>query len=127
MKTFKLIIAFVVLIGVVPMVANGASDKDGDFRNESAQILNFKDFQDRIMYPESLMQRHIEGQVRIKMRVDEYGNVTDYWILESSSPLLAKSCISQIKYLEIFPAIDENGHARPSYVVLPFTFKLNRN
>jgi len=65
-----------------PVITNGSSI-DEDYSYVLPQILNLRTFQDRVRYPSDCIRSGIEGRVLLKLSVDEYGSVNNFWVIRN--------------------------------------------
>lgn len=80
-------------------------------------------FRKNLSYPNELISECIEGKVKIVLKIDEYGRLSDITIYESADPRLTIEAIRVIKSVTYWhPAITNHRHA-PGYlkVTLKFT------
>lgn len=85
--------------------------------------LNMQEVKRRIGYPPVAKEAGIEGQVIIRILVDEQGNYIRHIIAKAGHPILQMAIEEHIKELRFTPAI-QNGKPTKFWVNLPLNFKL---
>lgn len=93
------------------------------FAEEEPQPVNLADIQKAIGYPQIARDAGIEGNVVVRILVDEKGNYQRHKILNSVHPILEKAVEDKIAQLRFTPAI-QGGKPIKFWVNVPFAFKL---
>ena len=93
------------------------------FVDEEPRPVNMNQIRQLIGYPPEAVEENIEGQVVVRVLVDEAGNYTKHKVIVIGDPLLAEAVESQIENLKFSPAI-QNGEKIKFWVNIPFSFKL---
>lgn len=96
------------------------------FVSEEPQPLNMEEVRRRIGYPEIARDAGIEGQVVVRILVDERGNYMRHKMIKKVHPILSKSVEAALLLLKFTPAIQNNRPIK-YWVNLPFRFKLLGN
>lgn len=87
--------------------------------------LNLNDIKKRVVYPRQLKEAEYEGDVVVKILVDEKGSYKTHKVLKSAHPLFLKEVESQIKDLTFSPG-NQGGRDVQVWVMIPFKFRLSR-
>lgn len=85
--------------------------------------LNMLDVRKLVGYPTKARNAGIQGEVTLKVLVDEQGNYAKHVIAKSDHPLLAQACEAQVVRLKFTPAT-QNGRPIPYWVTIPFLFTI---
>lgn len=85
--------------------------------------VNMKDIQAQIVYPPLLREIEVEGDVTLKILVDENGYYKKHIVLKQVHPLLLQEVEKHIAKLRFTPAIQGNKPI-PFWLVVPFKFHL---
>lgn len=93
------------------------------FAEEEPKPVNMDNIQRAIGYPQIARDAGIEGQVVIRVLVDEKGNYVRHKVLNGVHPILEKAVEDKINQLRFTPAI-QGGKPIPFWVNIPFAFKL---
>lgn len=93
------------------------------FAEEEPKPVNMADIQRAIGYPQIARDAGIEGNVVVRVLVDELGNYKRHKIINQVHPILAKAVEKEINKLKFTPAI-QGGKPIPFWVNIPFNFKL---
>ena len=93
------------------------------FAEEEPKPVNMSDIQKAIGYPQIARDAGIEGNVVVRVLVDELGNYKRHKIINQVHPILAKAVEKEINRLKFTPAI-QGGKPIPFWVNIPFNFKL---
>ena len=88
------------------------------------KVINYQEFAKSIKYPQQCRIMGVEGKVLLRLRVNEWGRVEDYSVLEAPDKLMEKACLNSVYKLRFEPAQDDQGKLVPAYVYLPVVFKL---
>ncbi|MEM7514643.1 MAG: energy transducer TonB [Bacteroidota bacterium] len=91
---------------------------------QEPKILNFKEVVNKIGYPESAKESGIEGQVLIKVLVNEQGNYKFHKIVSSEHTILTNAVEMHVDELQFSPA-QQDGQKVQAWVSVPFVFNLN--
>jgi TonB family protein len=75
-------------------------------------------------YPPEARQLGVEGQIRVRLVVDERGKVTTTKLLNKLGHGLDELALDRAKKLEFHPAVDTDDRPVSSVVVWTFTFTL---
>jgi protein TonB len=111
--------------GEVPVVVAEPEPSPDEFIfvSEEPQPLNMDDVRKIIGYPEIARDAGIEGQVVVRVLVDEKGNYRKHKMIKKVHPILAEAVESNLKQLKFSPAIQGNKPIK-FWVNIPFRFKL---
>jgi periplasmic protein TonB len=85
--------------------------------------LNMEEVMKKIGYPPIAKEAGIEGQVMLRILVDEKGNYVRHIISKAAHPLLQAEVEKHAQELYFTPAI-QDGKPIKSWVNIPFNFKL---
>jgi protein TonB len=85
--------------------------------------LNIEEVMKKIGYPTIAKEAGIEGQVMLRILVDEKGNYIRHIISKAAHPLLQAEVEKHAQELHFTPAI-QDGKAIKCWVDIPFNFKL---
>ncbi|RMG65662.1 MAG: TonB family protein [Bacteroidetes bacterium] len=88
------------------------------------QPTNLQEIREALGYPEPARKAGIEGQVILRVWVDESGRYVRHEVEESNHPLLHIPCELFAPYLDFRPALTR-GEPVPGTVAIPFTFRLS--
>ena len=91
--------------------------------DQEPKPLNMQDVQRKIGYPQIARDAGIEGNVVVRILVDEEGKYVRHLVLNGVHPVLEQSVSAQLPKLTFSPAIKE-GEPVKFWVNLPFAFKL---
>lgn len=86
---------------------------------------NMDDIRKQIGYPRPARDAEIQGNVILRILVNEKGEYVKHIVLNSKHPILEKAVVDKIHLLRFTPAI-QGGNAIPFWVNVPFAFKLMR-
>lgn len=113
-----------------PVVVAEAPKKEEDpdinafvFVQEEPKPVNMDDIKKAIGYPQIARDAGIEGDVVIRVLVDEFGNYTKHKVIKQVHPILAKACSEKVGKLKFTPAV-QGGKPIKFWVNIPFKFKL---
>ena len=115
------------IIAIVLLYLNVYAQKNDNLcpsLKRRASITNMKEVISKIKYPKKLKDKGVEGVVRIRILVDEQGNIAKIVVLDSPHPSLTRTVKKAIKYAICEPAIDINDKPVKYWITLPFRFKL---
>ncbi len=93
------------------------------FVSEEPKPLNMDEVQLLIGYPDVARDANIEGQVVVRVLVDEHGNYRKHKMVKKIHPILAEAVENNIHKLKFSPAI-QGGKPIKFWVNIPFRFKL---
>jgi protein TonB len=93
------------------------------FVSEEPQPLNMDDVRKIIGYPDIARDAGIEGQVVVRVLVDEQGNYRKHKMIKKVHPILADAVEKNLHKLKFSPAIQGNKPIK-FWVNIPFRFKL---
>ncbi len=93
------------------------------FAEEEPQPVNLADIQKAIGYPQIARDAGIQGNVVVRILVDEKGSYNKHKVLNSVHPILEKAVEDKIAQLRFTPAI-QGGKPIKFWVNVPFAFKL---
>lgn len=93
------------------------------FVSEEPQPLNMEEIKAIIGYPDVARDAHIEGQVVVRLLVDEHGNYRKHKMIKKVHPLLAEAVEKHLHKLKFSPAIQANKPIK-FWVNIPFRFML---
>lgn len=93
------------------------------FVSEEPQPLNMEEVKQIIGYPDVARDAEIQGQVVVRVLVDEKGNYVKHKMVKKVHPLLAEAVENNIHKLKFSPAIQGNRPIK-FWVNIPFRFKL---
>lgn len=85
--------------------------------------VNMDDIKKEIGYPALAREGNIEGDVTLKILVDENGNYVKHNVLKQVHPILLKEVEKHVGKLKFTPAIQGNKPIK-FWLVVPFKFKL---
>ena len=77
-----------------------------------------------VIYPELAMDLGLEGNVTLRFRVDEFGNVSNIQIIQSGGHLLDEAAMAAVTCMEWIPATKNNQNLSVLFE-LPFKFCIN--
>lgn len=89
------------------------------------QPVNLDEVVELIGYPELAKESSIEGQVIVRILLDEKGNYMKHSVIKNPHPLLTKAVEKQVHKLKFTPAI-QAGKPVKYWVTIPFKFKLEK-
>ncbi len=91
--------------------------------DEHPRALNMKEISQAIGYPHSAQTIGLEGQVVIRVLIDEKGAYLQHIVLNGVHPILEKAVEAQLPNLKFTPAIQGKKPIK-FWVNIPFSFKL---
>jgi TonB family protein len=91
--------------------------------SEAPKPLNLQKIVNKMGYPEEARKQKIEGQVIVRVMLDEEGNYQKHLILREGHPLLAKAVEEHISMIKFSPAIQDNKPVQ-FWMNIPFNFRL---
>lgn len=112
--------------GDIPVVLKAEpepSPNDFVFVEEEPQPINMNEVAKEIGYPQVLKDAAIEGNVVIRVLVDEFGKYQKHIVINKIHPALSAEVEKHIAKLKFTPAI-QGGKAIKFWVNIPFNFKL---
>ena len=86
--------------------------------------LNLSELKALIGYPNEALHAGIDGQVLIRIMIDEQGEYLKYLILNDPHPILTNSVLQKIDSIRFTPAY-QGGKPVKCWVTIPFHFTLN--
>lgn len=86
--------------------------------------VNLGDIQKEIGYPTIAREGGIEGDVTLRILVDEEGNYVKHIVIKQVHPILLKAVEEHVRKVKFTPAIQGNKPIQ-FWVNVPFKFKLN--
>lgn len=122
----------VLLIGILTastmmgQVTGGGEEPEFDafiFVDEEPKPLNMAEIQAEIGYPEAAVDSNFQGQVIMRVLVDESGNYLKHKVVKGIHPLLSDAVAAQIVDLTFSPAM-HGGKALKFWVNIPFNFRM---
>ncbi len=90
---------------------------------ESPKALNMRDIKIRIGYPQEAREAGIEGNVVVRILVDQEGNYMRHIVLNEAHPSLQEAVERELPVLQFNPAVMD-GKPVAFWVNIPFSFKL---
>lgn len=110
---------------VLAQEAKEDEPKDDVFQyvQEEPRAVNMADIQKLVGYPAIAKEAGIQGEVVVRILIDEKGNYMKHKIIKQMHPILAKAVEDQLSRLKFTPAI-QGGKAIKFWVNVPFRFKL---
>ena len=112
--------------GEIPEVIQAEPEPDINafiFAEEEPKPINMGDIQKAIGYPQIARDAGIEGNVVVRVLVDEAGRYNRHKIINQVHPVLTKSVEEHVGKLRFTPAI-QGGKPIKFWVNIPFNFKL---
>ena len=95
--------------------------------DESAPIpLNLKEVKMAIGYPEEARGKDIQGDLAVKILINEKGMYVEHTFVRRGSPIFEQAIAREIPQLKFKP-VQENGKAVSSWVTIPFKFRLDKD
>jgi TonB family protein len=91
---------------------------------EEPQPLNYKLVKQAIGYPEVAKAAGIEGQVVVRVLIDEKGMYLKHKMIKKVHPILAEVVENHLSSLQFSPFTSLQGKKRKYWVNVPFRFKL---
>lgn len=110
----------VVIIGLMILPA---FSYDGGGDKPTPTLKNYKEVLSQVKYPTVCRTKGIEGTVKVKITVDQSGQMKGYQILEFPCSDLKKAVEDVLPDLEFEPA-QKNGQAVTSKIIVPIDFRL---
>jgi TonB family protein len=93
------------------------------FAEQEPEPTNMDEIRKLIGYPPEAVEQDLQGQVVVRVLVDEKGQYMKHKTIVKGHPLLAAAVEAQVDKLTFSPAIQE-GKAIKFWVNIPFSFKL---
>ncbi|MEZ4686588.1 MAG: energy transducer TonB [Bacteroidia bacterium] len=93
------------------------------FASQEPEPINMDDVRELIGYPDIAREANIEGQVVVRVLVDEDGNYQKHKIIKKAHPILAEAVEKHVRKLRFTPAVQGNKPIK-FWVNIPFAFKL---
>lgn len=93
------------------------------FVQEEPKPVNMADIKKLVGYPQIARDAGIQGDVVLRILVDEKGNYVKHKIIKQAHPILAQACEAQVPKLKFTPAI-QGGKSIKFWVNVPFKFTL---
>lgn len=91
--------------------------------DEYPHVLNMKEVAQAIGFPSTVKNIGLEGQVVVRVLIDERGVYQKHLVLNGIHPILEKAVEEQLPNLRFTPAI-QGKKPIPFWVNIPFSFKL---
>ena len=88
-------------------------------------VKNIQDVLLQIPYPAEAIEEEIQGEVIVRVWVDEAGQYKRHKVIKKGHPLLYKACKKQLESLECSPAVTTTGELYPYWTDIPFRFYLS--
>lgn len=86
--------------------------------------LNMDSVAQVIGYPQKAVRKGIQGQVIVRILVDESGQYVRHRILRPIDPILVAAIEPELQHLRFSPALDTSGNPLKFWVNIPFNFSL---
>lgn len=113
--------------GDVPdVIVEEKKEPDADafiFVQEEPKAVNLADIKKLVGYPQIARDAGIQGEVVVRILVDEKGNYSKHKVIKQMHPILAKAVEDQVSKLKFTPAI-QGGKPIKFWVNVPFRFTL---
>lgn len=93
------------------------------FVQEEPKPVNLADIKKLVGYPQIARDAGIQGDVVLRILVDEKGRYVKHKVIKQAHPILAQACEAQINKLSFTPAI-QGGKPIKFWVNVPFKFTL---
>ncbi|MEL6254458.1 MAG: TonB family protein [Bacteroidota bacterium] len=90
---------------------------------QEASPLNYQEVVESIQYPSAIRDAGIEGQVQLRVFVDETGSYSKHLVLSSPHQKLTQAVEARIGGLAFRPA-SLKGVRKASWVTIPFNFRV---
>lgn len=94
-------------------------------KNKKPEAINMNAIKMKIGYPRAAREKGIQGDLELKLLLDNTGTVIDYIVLQSPHPILFEAAVKFISQLRFTPAI-QDGKNIPFWMVVPFKFKIKK-
>ncbi len=78
------------------------------------------------IYPEDARRMGIEGVVKVKLGIDEKGNVVQVKVIEGAGHGFDEAAAKAMRKAKFKPAFGNDGHPLPSNIIYTYRFELNR-
>lgn len=82
---------------------------------------------ENLRYPEEALKDSIEGTVKVRFLISPKGNITEAEVIQSLSNAHDQEAQRVILMMPPWKPARLNGKAVPSRIVIPLTFKINKN
>jgi len=79
---------------------------------------------ERLVYPAECVSRNVQGEVRLKIKIDEYGKIQDIKVLRSPHKLMSKEAVRVVKLSPDWTPGFKHNQVSTTTIVLPVHFKL---
>ncbi len=115
-----------ILLSAVPSLLAQTEEPDINafvFADEEPKPLNLGDVRQQIGYPEQAIEQNIQGNVVVRLLVDEEGQYIRHKIITSANPILRGAVEDHVAELQFSPA-RVDGKAIKFWINIPFSFKL---
>ena len=93
-----------------------------EFPGGKEELLKF--IEKNIWYPDMEHDNDVQGEVKVRFKIDENGVVGDVKIISRISPGIDKSAIKAIKSMPTWKPAMYHNKPIPSYYILPIRFSL---
>ena len=97
-----------------------AYDVAPSFKPENGSLADY--MKARLVYPDSLKEKHIKGIVKIQVTIDENGYVTGASIRKKLHPVLDNECLEVVKNMPPWTPAVKDGKPIAATIFLPVTF-----
>lgn len=87
------------------------------------RVMNYKEVNSAIRYPEQAQKQGIEGKVTLRLLVDTSGHLVKDSVFGEGDPLLLEAVLEQVPKLEFIPAFEDGGPIQ-EWTTLEFKFQL---
>jgi TonB family protein len=125
MKSY-LIVFLALMMGIQVAIAQNDAEPDIDtfvFVEQEPKPLNMKEVQDQIGYPQAAVDSGLQGQVILRILVDESGRYLKHKVVKDVHPLLSEAVEEHVSKLVFSPAMRE-GKPTMFWVNIPFNFRM---
>lgn len=117
-----------VLIVIASIAQSDTTNQEPDITSfivasQEPTPVNMNDIRTAIGYPAEAIEQDIEGQVVVRVLVDEKGAYVKHKTIKKGHPILAEQVEKHIDKLKFTPAIQEDNPIK-FWVNIPFSFKL---
>lgn len=92
---------------------------------ERPAVKNIQDVIAQIPYPTEAVEAGIEGEVMVRIWVNEAGNYVRHKVIAKGHPLLYKACKHKLEALKFSPAVTTTGDLYTYWTDVPFRFFLS--
>ncbi len=113
------IIFLLTFIISTPLYASGRTE-----HLTEARVKNYAEVMDGFKYPKRCKKQAIEGEVMVRVLVDQSGDVKKLQVLCSGHEILSEACYEHLNKLKFDPAYDAEGLPVATWVKIPVRFEL---